>query len=394
MKIALAVRRYDKRGGISRYVAELAERFAASNEVHVFANTWQDVGNSRIMFHKIPMMNFDLLRKYKKFAWNNIFEVGSFMVNSKKYINYKEFDIVHTNGDYLGNFDIYTAHSCHKAWLKLAKKEGQGLYDIFAKSGINPLHFLILKNEKFFFGKNNSHRVIISVSEGVKKEIVENYDFPEERIFVIPNGVDINLFNPEKKNVYRNVIREKHKLLEDDFIILFTAKQFERKGLKYLIKALPLLPEKVKLIVLGDDDPQPYQKLATEISVKERVIFVGHYSRVYEYCATSDIFVFPSLYEAFALAPLEAAASGLPVLITRVSGSKEIVKDGENGFFINRDEKEIARKVSLLYNNRPLLHKMSNEARKTAENYSWDKIAERTLRIYEEVCNEKRRRIV
>lgn len=100
---------------------------------------------------------------------------------------------------------------------------------------------------------------------------------------------------------------------------------------------------------------------------------------------SSDTFVFPTAYEAFLLATLEAVASGLPILATKINWTEELIKEGYNGFFIKRDPKDIAEKINILIEDKQLRKIVSRNARKTAENYSWDKIAKKTLEVYQNI---------
>ena len=389
MKIAFIVRRCDKRGGISRYVAELSEGLASDNEIHIFASSCQDISAGNISFHRIPMLSFSRLRTARKFALNNIFEIGSFRLNSYFRINYEEFDIVHAQGDYTGKSDVYTAHSCHKAWLKIAQENSSGQIEKLKKSSLNPLHHLILAGEKqnLMMAKK-----IIAVSSGVKREILKNYPVLEEKIVVIPNGVDIIKFSPENKSCWRNSVREKYHLAPDDFVAIFSAHEFKRKGLEYIIRAMKILNyQNMFLLVAGRDNPWPYQKLAGELEIKEKVIFAGEVNDIERYYAAADVFICPTLYESFLFAGIEAAAAGLPLLVTRVNGVEEYLVDGQNGFFIERDLDDIARKISLLYENKKLSREFSSVAREKAREYRWEKIVQQTRAIYEEVKRLKGR---
>ena len=226
-------------------------------------------------------------------------------------------------------------------------------------------------------------KIIISVSNGVKREILRYYDVPEEKIGVIPNGVDLEKFKPNREK--RKKIREKLKIDKNETVLMFSGHKFERKGLRFIIEALPMIKDNVRLLVIGKDSPELYKKLAQELKVLDKVIFAGFVPDITEYYAASDIFVFPTAYEAFSLATLEAVASGLPILATKVNGTEELIMEGYNGFFIRRDPKDIAEKLNILIEDDNLRKQMSRNARKTAEKYSWDEVAKRTLEVYEEL---------
>lgn len=381
MKIAFIVRHYSKTGGISRYVAELVERFIQNNEVHIFTSSWRDVKNDNIVFHKVPILSFDILKKYKKHAWNNLFEVASFMVFSYFIVNYNDFDIVHAQGDFIGKSDIYTAHSCHKAWLNIVQKEKLSLIERIKKSSLNPLHYVVLSIEKYNVKQTNK---IIAISFGIKKEIIKYYNASEKSMVVIPNGVNLDESKLEDKKALRKAIRKKYGISKENVVLLFVGHEFDRKGLKYIIKALGIL-KKLKLFVVGKDDPMCYLSLAEKLGVRNQVIFIGATSEVKKYYAASDVFVFPTLYEPFGLVILEAMAYELPVLTTDIPGPNELIKNEVNGFFIKRESHDIAKKIEILSQDKELLKKMGEEARKTAEKYSWDIIAEKTFKLYKEM---------
>jgi len=391
MKIAFICRHYNKTGGISRHVAEIAERFAKNNEVHVFTASWQDVGNPEVVFHKIPILTFGFLKKWKKYAWNNVFEVGSFMLNSSSRINYHNFDIVHSQGDYIGEFDIYTAHSCHRAWLDIIRNRELNLIEKAKKSYFNPLHLLVLQIEEHSVKRAKK---IISVSLAVKREIVKYYHIPEEKISVIPNGVDIEKFNPENKKIFRKKIRDKHDIKEEDIVLIFPAHEFKRKGLFQIIEAFKILKkDNLHLLVIGRDDPAPFFKLVCNSGLKNKIIFTGEITGIEMYYAASDILIFPTSYEPFGLVILEAMASGIPVIVSQEAGAAELIRDEINGIVLknNEDSEKLVKEIRFIVNNSKKFKEIGEEARKTAENYSWDNIASKTFSLYEEILKEKRR---
>jgi UDP-glucose:(heptosyl)LPS alpha-1,3-glucosyltransferase len=212
---------------------------------------------------------------------------------------------------------------------------------------------------------------------------MECYHVPDEKIAVIPNGVNLKNFKPDRRK--RLEIRQKYNIGEDEIVLIFVGHEFKRKGLTHIIKALPLV--EAKLIIIGRKklDPYSYRLLVKNSKLIDKIIFAGIVPKVEDYYAASDILVFPTMYEAFPLVPLEAAASGLPILATKVNGTEELIRDGYNGFFIKRNPLDIAEKIRILSEDKKLLKNMGRNARKTAEKYSWDKIAERTIKVYEEL---------
>jgi len=371
MRIALVMSVFNKQGGISRYVTGLAEQFVKEHEVHLICSKYEtDIPNAHVHRHRI------------------LWRPPSLQVASNALANYLDvrrlrrevgFDIVHSQGAECFSQDIICAQSCQKAAVEHLRAERGGMYRLLKP--FEPRSNIVLAIEGHNYGKK-AYKRIISVSQGVKREIMEQYGVPDEDIAVIPNGVDLEEFKPQNKESFRGKIRGELGLDESDVVLVFTAWEFNRKGLRYIIEALPKTGKNVKLLAVGGDNQGPYRDLAQKMGVKDRVVFTGHKLNVREYYAAADIFVFPTAYEAFSLSTLEAAASGLPVLAAKVNGTEELIKDGVNGFFITRDGADIADKIRQAQD--AGLDRMGAQARKTALGYSWENIASATLKVYEQ----------
>ena len=389
MKIAYIVRNYNTRGGISGYVAGLTQKMSRSNEVHVFASTIESASEG-VIGHNVPCLSSNFLKSKKKHAWNVALEVASFMIMSNKYVNKGSYDIVHSQGDYRGGCDVYTAHSCHKAWLDIARKNEIGLIDGLKKSKINPLHWLILRSE--YYGVERSKK-IIAISDMVKKELVEYYPGVEGKIEVIYNGVDIERFSPENRRRWRDILRKEYSLKGSDIVAIFPAHEFRRKGLSQIIDAFAnLRNDSLYLIVVGRDDPSGYEKEIKDKGLSGKIIFAGEQREIEKYYAAADMALLPTLYEPFGLVITEAMSSGLPVIITASAGAAELITDGIDGFLINdrNDPADLARKIKLLADNKDLLLKAGTNARTTAEKYSWELISGKTSTLYGSLINGRK----
>ena len=235
-------------------------------------------------------------------------------------------------------------------------------------------------------------RIRIVVSKGLKRDFVRHYGQSAEDILVVSNGVDLAKFHPHNKGLYREEIRDRHHLAPGDFVALFVGSYWGRKGLQYAIQALALVPrEDVKLVVVGKWLAQEsYLEMARKGGVEDRVVFAGNSKEVYKYYAASDVFLLPTGYEAFPLTSLEAAASGLPILITKVNGVDEWLVDNHNGLFIQQDAEDIATKLQTLLADAELAAMLGDNARRTAEKYSWDAMISKMLEVYQQVASPKR----
>ena len=116
-------------------------------------------------------------------------------------------------------------------------------------------------------------------------------------------------------------------------------------------------------------------------------MFAGRSTRPQDYYSASDLFVFPSRYEAFSLVTIEAMASGLPVLALPINGTEELIQNGENGFFVDRSTESLREKIEQLQKDKRLLINMSEVALETSMRYAWDRIASEQLNAFEMIMN-------
>ncbi|MCD6489769.1 MAG: glycosyltransferase family 4 protein [Thermodesulfobacterium sp.] len=174
----------------------------------------------------------------------------------------------------------------------------------------------------------NARKVISLFSLG-KKFIKEFYPEVYEKTAVCYRGVNFKRFNPSLKE-FKETFRKELGFSKEDFLILFVGYDIKRKGLSLLLKVLPKLPEKVKIIIAGAKGKST-----------NRLIYLGKTKEIEKYYAVADLFVLPTMYDPGALATLEALATGTPVITTPYDGTSEFIKEDVNGFVVERNESAI-----------------------------------------------------
>lgn len=246
------------------------------------------------------------------------------------------------------------------------------------KRWLNPVFVFRIIRERLMLLKPNN--IVCAVSAATAKE-AESYINKTTKLMHINNGVNIDMFTPLQKD----------NINKDKFVLLFIGHEFERKGLEYIIKALPLLPEHVCLWVVGGrmSNQSHYEKLSEKLDVSQRTQFFGTHLDTIGFYQNADLFVLPSVYETWALVGLEAMACGTPALIPSVGGVPEYLKDGVNGYFIERDHIDIANKIKIILTQPDLLMNMRKAARETALQHSWDSVADKYLSLVKDVVKEK-----
>ncbi|HEU4928899.1 MAG TPA: glycosyltransferase family 4 protein, partial [Candidatus Krumholzibacteria bacterium] len=177
----------------------------------------------------------------------------------------------------------------------------------------------------------------IAVAEIQKRRLVEVEGLREENVRVIYNGVDTIAFRSATP-VERSVTRRALGLADDDVVLIAVGSLKPIKGVDVLLHAMAPLVRKqprLRLVVVGDGpDRSALESLARELSMADRVSFLGLRADVDVVLRAADALVLPSRTEALPTVLLEAMASGLPVVATRVGGVPEIVEEGRSGLMV------------------------------------------------------------
>lgn len=231
---------------------------------------------------------------------------------------------------------------------------------------------MISRSRRLRFWLKYLSNVIAFVDHDTKNKLLP--DFPNTR--VIHNGVDLEVFKPFKNDFLFNILNIERNNRLIGFIGLIT----ERKGLEFLIKAMPLIKKKyenIKLIFIGgykSNDHKYYlniKKLIEKLSLKEDVYFTGVISDTYnirDAINSLDIVVLPSLEERCSRSLLESLACGKAIITTRVGGTPEIIDDGVNGILVDpKNEDQLSEAVVQLLFDDELRKRLEANARIKAE---------------------------
>ncbi len=386
MRIALNIYKYlPTKGGGEGYLANFANQLAErGHEVHIYASKWES-NNNKIHYHTIPSI------RYPKFLKDI-----SFVINSYNYMAKNDYDIVHVVGRALG-MNVFNPHcGVERAWLKqnflsINCPVSRVLKHIATFFSFRQ-NFILWLDRKQYTGKGVSR--IVAISDMIKNDIIKYHNIEPEKIDVVYNGVDLRRFNPDNKNKYRTIIRNKLSLSEE-FVILYISNNFRLKGLLTLIKALGVLKKSqkdFKVLIIGRGENTPYRKLAKRLNCLENLIFLGHKDEIEKYYAASDLYVHPTFYDSCSLVVTESLASGLPVITTIYDGASGVMENGKEGFVMEnpKDHLVLAEKISLFFNDEFRL-KASIAARKKAEKYPADKNCEDIIKIYNEITSKPSR---
>jgi glycosyltransferase involved in cell wall biosynthesis len=228
---------------------------------------------------------------------------------------------------------------------------------------------------------------IIAISEYTKNELMVHLEIPEERIHLIPNGVDHQKFHPVPDPVRPSYLHP------EDRVLLYVGSEEPRKNLRVFLQALRdftgVMPN-VKLIKAGGSGGDIYrQRCINEVNrldLAKNVIFTGAISdtELLALYNIADAFVFPSLIEGFGLPPLEAMACGCPVIASERTSIPEVV--GDAGILIDPEDPEAwCNAISTVLNEPPLRGNMKRKSIQQAAKFSWEKCAQKTRDLYREI---------
>ena len=194
-------------------------------------------------------------------------------------------------------------------------------------------------------------------------------------VHVFPMGIDTKLFTPDKKD---NSLKIKYKISGN--FLLFVGGIIERKGIRYLIQAIPAVIKKfpgAKLLVIGEGNlSNEMSELAESLSISNNIIFIGPIPHVDlpPYFATADVFILPSLSEGFGLVIIEAMSCGTIPIATDLAVIHDIIQNNITGIFIDiKNPIDISQKIINYLSNKEKLVPMKVKAREfVVNNFDWE----------------------
>ena len=292
-------------------------------------------------------------------------------------------EIIHaTCSTYFGS-DLATVQFLNCVWLRKQLELGfSGIKEFI----IFWLHCFAAVMERLHWW-SPALKLVLPVSDSVGAE-VRRRTRRSVSIETLPNSYDETRFNPAVREERMGPFREKLGFLPSDAVFIFTSLgHYKRKGFWLALGALVRLRadsamSHVKFLIVGG---QPATVAALQAQIdriapdwKQWITFTGHQTDVESYLAAADAFLYPSYFEAFSLAEIEAAAMGVPLLLTRHHGSEMILDEGVNGLWLEFDPDAIAITVR-----RFLAMGPSAFRRSIGKALTRSEFADRLLAIYE-----------
>ncbi|NJF24671.1 glycosyltransferase family 4 protein [Thermococcus sp. Bubb.Bath] len=363
-------------GGIEYHIHDLATHLVEmGHEVHVI---------TRFGDHPDEKLPYQVHR-FKGRITMNSFHV-SIGTGALKRINelYKKegFDITHGHS-------IYSPMAVGVANLSAGIRGVPSVitnHSLLGNSILNPAYIALLRL--------SLHKVtsFIAVSEAVKSDMLSilGRNLKNREIYVIPNGIDTDFWKPqEDKEGWKEALGLK------GMVVTTTSRLTKRKRIHVIPKVAKRIKEEygenVTFLIIGDGPERSnIERLIREYNVGDIVKLLGRQPRekIKEYLGASDVYLSPTVYEAFGIAVLEALACGVPVVANNHGGIGEIVEHGRTGLLSQNDQGLIQNLVALI-DDENMREEMGKNARKGVEDrFSWEAVVPRVLEVYERTMNQ------
>ena len=341
-----------------------------------------------------------------------VYRVDNYMINPNNFIDWimqMNFAMVAQANEIIakeGNFDVIHAHDWLVAYAAKTLKNSYNIPIVSTihateagrNSGIHDEQQRYINDTEWMLTYESSE--VIVNSNYMKSELQRLFGLPYEKINVVPNGVNLNLFN----GVERDYNFRRKYAMDNEKIILFMGRLVYEKGIQHLISAMPKILEGYKdskLVIAGKggmiDELREQVKF---LGISNKVYFAGYMNGkdVQKMYKAADISVFPSTYEPFGIVALEAMLAENPVVVSDIGGLNEIVQHRENGMktYCGNSNSIADSILELLYDHK-LCADMTKKAKNKVRNeYNWSKIAQDTHFTYQKaICQsmaEKQKR--
>lgn len=402
-RIAVVSPFLDKSHGTERCICEQIEHLARDYgyEIHIYSRQVEDVegaqiykpgrsgGAGTIWWHRTP----DMLPPYViRYSWwfmiNQLYRWWDTRVAGLSY------DAVYTPGINCLDADIISVHIIFAEFHRLVRRELQlqrnpiRVWHRLIHSWV--YHQMIMALEGLVYTKNTTVFAPIS-----RKTANDQARFYRERPFthVIYYGFYTGQFTADRRAYLRAPARNELKIPTGVFAVLLVGNAWKKKGLHILLTAVGKLDKPdIWVLVAGQDDRAPYERMIQQYNLGKRVHFLPIRKDVETYYAAADIYAGPSLEDAFALPPAEAMACGVATIASSQAGVSEVITHGEDGFILKdpTDTDELAGYIRQLYEDPVLRQRMGDTAAQTTKRYTWARNAAKLHVLLQETILRKR----
>ena len=366
-------------GGAESYSVSIAEGLAdhtdASGvydmEVHVWKQT-TDHSHPRITYHTVP-------GRFRRRVLNQLWYATYTWWHTRR-----GYDIVHSHENtWHGN--VQTAHVRPVRQHQLRGLSGVRLALRWLKIVTSPRLLFYFWVEAARFAPREG-RVVVAVSESMRRETLDAFPNCDPNMPIIPPGV-------ARPNMQLSTSEARQRLgvPGEEARMLFCANDYARKGLPVILEAMKSQPTLPNLLVVGDPTQMPkFKQQAEQLGVAGRVHFVGRCADMALAYRAADILVHPTLDDSFGMVVLEAMNYGLPVVVSGPSycGISALLRDGTEAVFLEnpRDPQLLAGTIATVLSSEGLRRTLVEQGRAFAAERQWSRSVERYVELFRQLC--------
>lgn len=319
MKLAFCLYKYFPFGGMQRnFLAIARECLARGQQVRVYALDWQGERPAGLEIVKVPTRALSNIRRYRQYsAW-----VG-------RHLAANPVDRVVGFNKMPGLDVYYAADPCYA-------EKAISLRGWWYRYSARYRHFI--EYEKAVFGPRSD--TLLMLLSGPERDIFDrHYRLDPARVRMLPPGISPDRRAPENASDIRRAFRDEQGLDDDALVLLQIGSDFARKGVDRSLRAMAALPDELRqrarLMVIGEADAAPMEKLAAALGLVDQVFFVGGREDVLPFLLGADLFLHPAYHENTGNVILEAMVAGLPPLVSGICGYAHHVIDADAGRVID-----------------------------------------------------------
>lgn len=389
-RIAVVSPFIDKRHGTERRVAELICRLADQYEFHIYSTRVEDIDLRRVVWHRIPRLRGPHLLAY--IWWFLANHVRRWQDRSRGILP----ELVYSPGINCLDADAVSVHIVFRAFRERMRNElrlKQNPILSWPRIFHRRLYYrLVAALEPYVYGRADVH--ITAVSRKIAADL-QRFHLASGEVNVIYGGIDLECFSPQSRARLRPASRHRLSIQDHEFVLLLIGNDWRNKGLNCVLEAMAKAADpRLRALIVGADNSGPFRPRIAELGLNAHVQFCPPRPDVETYYAAADVYIGPSLDDAFAQPPAEAMACGLPVITSRQNGGSEIITPGCDGLILENaaDSTALAAMMRELSTDPALCSRLGDAGAKTARRYSWDQNTARMREFFEKALQQSSRR--
>ncbi len=331
MKIAFILFKYFPFGGLQRDFFRIANLCVQrGHKVTVYTMSWQGEIPETFNVKVIPakaVTNHKRYQRFEQMVYDDLQKEPS--ASKEPSANKNPFDIV-VGFNKMRHLDVYyAADACYE---EKAQKQRNRLY----RMGSRYKYFS--HTEKAVFSEQ-SQTEILMISEVQKNVFIKYYHTPDKRFHLLPPGISKDRKAPENASEIRKNFRQTFNFSHNELLLLMIGSGFKTKGLDRALLAVKALSDalrnRVRFIIIGQDNPKKFKHYAEQLGLGERVQILAGRDDIPDFLLAADVLIHPAYNENTGTVLLEAMVAGLPVLVTDVCGYAHYIAEAEAGIVLS-----------------------------------------------------------